>query len=451
MMAVACGGLFPAAATAQSYQLVTSTSDLESGKRYLIVAESGGTYYAWSGFNTDMHNGTTTTISVSNGTITSAGNAAPMQLVQSGEMWKIIDLSTEKYVGAVSGANSLEESSDFSSINSNRFLWYISFENNRTLVKSKANESNYLKFSKSLMGTYFGIYEISYSYDISLYKEVLTSGSPLTLYDGIDNKAIIDAANGSKFDVTLKNRKLIMDGKWNTLCLPFSLTSLTGTPLDGATIMELDKDGNYKKVNDVWAKADDGTKKTGFDANSGTLYLFFETATSIVAGKPYIIKWDNASGTINNPTFSNVTISNTTIDVTSQDGYVTFIGTYGPTAIYTDPATNLYLGSGNTLYWPSSAKDINSFRAYFQLNNGLTCGEPSSSPADPGQGAHTQVRAFNLNFGDGNATQTGICHTDLTDLTDHADAWYTLDGRKLAGQPTAKGVYINNGKKVVIK
>ena len=31
------------------------------------------------------------------------------------------------------------------------------------------------------------------------------------------------------------------------------------------------------------------------------------------------------------------------------------------------------------------------------------------------------------------------------------DAWYTLDGRKLTGKPTLKGIYIFNGKKVVIK
>jgi hypothetical protein len=29
--------------------------------------------------------------------------------------------------------------------------------------------------------------------------------------------------------------------------------------------------------------------------------------------------------------------------------------------------------------------------------------------------------------------------------------YYTLDGRKLDGKPTAKGLYINNGYKVVIK
>ena len=28
--------------------------------------------------------------------------------------------------------------------------------------------------------------------------------------------------------------------------------------------------------------------------------------------------------------------------------------------------------------------------------------------------------------------------------------WYTLDGRKLQGKPTKKGIYINNGRKVII-
>ena len=32
-----------------------------------------------------------------------------------------------------------------------------------------------------------------------------------------------------------------------------------------------------------------------------------------------------------------------------------------------------------------------------------------------------------------------------------ADVWYTLDGRKLNGKPTAKGIYVNGGRKVVIK
>ena len=29
--------------------------------------------------------------------------------------------------------------------------------------------------------------------------------------------------------------------------------------------------------------------------------------------------------------------------------------------------------------------------------------------------------------------------------------WYTLDGRRLSGMPTQKGIYINSGKKIAVK
>ena len=44
---------------------------------------------------------------------------------------------------------------------------------------------------------------------------------------------------------------------------------------------------------------------------------------------------------------------------------------------------------------------------------------------------------------------TGIISTtDFTDYTDKNDSWYTLDGRKLQGKPTQKGIYIYKGKKI---
>ena len=46
---------------------------------------------------------------------------------------------------------------------------------------------------------------------------------------------------------------------------------------------------------------------------------------------------------------------------------------------------------------------------------------------------------------------TGITTTDYTDYTDEADAWFTLDGRRLQGKPSTKGLYIKDGKKTVIK
>jgi len=47
-------------------------------------------------------------------------------------------------------------------------------------------------------------------------------------------------------------------------------------------------------------------------------------------------------------------------------------------------------------------------------------------------------------------TTSGIDIINREPLTTDA-AWYTLDGRRLTGQPTAKGIYIHNGKKLLVK
>ena len=51
---------------------------------------------------------------------------------------------------------------------------------------------------------------------------------------------------------------------------------------------------------------------------------------------------------------------------------------------------------------------------------------------------------------DGNTTAIKALNVDT--MTSYSvDGWYTLNGVKLQGMPTEKGIYINNGKKVVIK
>ena len=67
------------------------------------------------------------------------------------------------------------------------------------------------------------------------------------------------------------------------------------------------------------------------------------------------------------------------------------------------------------------------------------------------------LTAFNLDFGD-SSESTGIREIDTDPAPSpsptgvgRSAAWYSLDGRKLSGKPTKSGVYIHNGKKVVIK
>ena len=54
----------------------------------------------------------------------------------------------------------------------------------------------------------------------------------------------------------------------------------------------------------------------------------------------------------------------------------------------------------------------------------------------------------------GNVGTTGIHAIDNGQLiidNGQSDGWYTLDGRRLSGKPTQKGIYIVNGKKVVLR
>ncbi len=55
-----------------------------------------------------------------------------------------------------------------------------------------------------------------------------------------------------------------------------------------------------------------------------------------------------------------------------------------------------------------------------------------------------------LNFGDEEAT--GIKNGQCSMVSGQsAAAWYTLDGRQMSSEPTVRGIYVRNGKKVAIK
>ena len=210
--------------------------------------------------------------------------------------------------------------------------------------------------------------------------------------------------------------------------------------------MELDIQGTY----DANGNDDvNGSYKTGFDPATGTLSLYFKDATEIKAGTPYIIKWPKSSGyddhesdyDISNSEFQDVIINNSDETlirqtVESEDEHVQFIGTFSPVTLDGGDKSNLFLGADNTLHWPSADRSIGSFRAYFHVDGG-------------------NVSAIKLHFGDNENETTGVVSIDNSQLTidNWAGAWYDLQGRRVANgqKPKAKGLYIVNGKKRVIK
>jgi hypothetical protein len=256
----------------------------------------------------------------------------------------------------------------------------------------------------------------------------------LALADASDNNAAITAHAGQTLAVALSSRTLYKDGSWNTLCLPFAVDLTASGTLSGDNVQAMT------------------LNTTSSNFADGTLTLNFTAAETIPAGTPFIIKWDKPANYVAytgqnaatcsdlvSPVFQGVTIDAENRDATVT-GVLTFTGTYAPVTTPDDgDNTKLYLGAANKLYYPTKDMTIGCQRAYFQLLGDLTAGDPAS-----------QVRAFALNFGDDEAT--GIISVHDSGFTVNAsDAWYTLDGRRLDGQPTAKGLYIHGGKKVIVK
>lgn len=110
-----------------------------------------------------------------------------------------------------------------------------------------------------------------------------TQAQDLTLRDNYSyNSSIITNNNGKTCNVTFSGRTIYSDGDWNTLCLPFNMSAseIASSPLAGYTIKSLDGENS------------------NLDGN-GKLTLSFNTATTIEAGRPYIVKWP-VGFTINN-------------------------------------------------------------------------------------------------------------------------------------------------------
>jgi hypothetical protein len=263
----------------------------------------------------------------------------------------------------------------------------------------------------------------------------------LNLLDDKDNRTAINCYDGKTVNISistsgasavrLNNRaSLYKDGAWNTICLPFTVSEIGSSPLGDADIREL--------------------ISSSFNEVEKCITLNFSNkgaVTEIEAGKPYILKWDSGDP-INNLAFNNVKISKAVSASTNRDiSPATFVGTYNKITFDSDDNSKLLIGKNSetgksTLFYPKSGASIGAFNAYFQLADGYTASAQSHS-----------VRSFVMNFGS-NENATGIIaieNSQLSTLHSQLSEWFTLDGRRLAGKPTAKGLYIHAGRKVVIK
>lgn len=200
---------------------------------------------------------------------------------------------------------------------------------------------------------------------------------------------------------------------WNTFCVPFALDAEQVTQYFG-----------------------EGTQLRTYEGNCNNNIVYFATVDNIEAGKPYIMKPGNA--VVTNPTFEGVSMVATGLDengnpqAVGDASTVQMKGIYNQILLKTDK-TELFLGDNDLFYYPINdidARTIGGLRAYFIV------------PQD------TDIKKLRANL-DGTPTSLGTIFN-----TEESNApVYNLQGQCVGNSLRAlkSGIYIQNGKKVVVK
>jgi hypothetical protein len=116
------------------------------------------------------------------------------------------------------------------------------------------------------------------------------------------------------------------------------------------------------------------------------------------------------------------------------------VGTLSPTLLRPEEGenTNLILANGNDglgFYRFTEAFTLGANKAYLPL--------PTSVLNTAGS------NVLNIEFAEDETGADGIQSAAVSPFA--PDNWYTLDGRQLQGSPVRKGIYLQNGRKVVVK
>ena len=199
---------------------------------------------------------------------------------------------------------------------------------------------------------------------------------------------------------------------WNTFCVPFALDAEQVAQYFG-----------------------EGTQLRTYEGNCENNIVYFATVDNIEAGKPYIMKPGNA--VVTNPTFEGVSMVATGLDENGNPqavGATTTVqmkGIYNHVTLVQDK-TNIYIGAGNKFYYPADAEacQMNGLRAYFIVPEG------------------TDIKKLRANL-DGATTSLG----EIFDTEESNTPVYNLQGQCVGNSLSTlkSGIYVQNGKKVVVK
>ena len=249
----------------------------------------------------------------------------------------------------------------------------------------------------------------------------------VTIGEPADTRVILDENAGEtpayQAGVNVRVRRTINAGEWSTIVLPFAMTEAQVKAAFGDDV-ELGDFTGCETTEDA-------------DENIVGIEVKFTDVTTIEANHPYIIK---VSEPVTEFTVDGVDIEaeeEPSVDCdrigkgTKKDPYLynSFVGTYVAQTVV--PEQSLFL-SGNQFWYSTGATKMKAFHAYFDFYDVLTEVESAGS-------------RMHMVFNDD--TPTEIRETMNYEL--RTMNYFDLQGRHVV--KPAKGVYVQDGKKVVIK
>lgn len=233
--------------------------------------------------------------------------------------------------------------------------------------------------------------------------------SPVVLDEISDNISDVIKANADKV-VTVTLKRSISKDYLNPVCLPFDLSE--------------------DKIAEVFGA---GSVVSDYTSVEGTV-MNFTPVTTMTANHPYIVQATESFDTKNIAGVTLKTYENKENSVTFENSNHTFLGSFvgSPSIVVFSKeniATNLFLGKDGNLYHPTADSKMKGMRAYFDVYD------------------YTGSEA-KVNIGGGLSSIGKLMNGEaITGKVYNLNGQYvgnTLDG-------LAKGLYIINGKKYIVK
>lgn len=245
-----------------------------------------------------------------------------------------------------------------------------------------------------------------------MWAKVMADKAPLNLDERLCNRRVVLHNSGKTRQLTL-NRSFTAN-TWNTVCLPFSLSR--------------------DQLAELFGEGYDLREFTKFEGNPSAPVIHFTSAETLEAGKPYIVFATKDVAVDTKIVYADMQIDKSAASEAHEG--VTFHGVYDPTAFNEgadDVNMNVLIVSLKkmSLQNPKGTGKLKPFRCYFEVPDNFNAGAAKIMLDDEA---------------------TTISLSDL-DPTPERERYYNLSGQYVGSSASSlpKGIYVKNGKKVIIK